>query len=91
MGLERIMASSKLDVRNLEFLDEVARSLKPFEVSQSSLVNLCVGIVRRLSQRGEISLEPKSLQMLLGNAGSTAVPEGTSGTAGIEVKKRRSA
>jgi hypothetical protein len=75
MGLERIMTSSKLDVRNMEFLDEVARSLKPFEVSQSSLVNICVGIVRRLTQRGQISFTPAGLQEFLGN-------EGTAGNAG---------
>lgn len=69
MGLERVMASSKLSPENAEFLDDVARSLRPYPVSQSSLVDTMVSIVRKLSRNGTVNLEPKALQELLGNEG----------------------
>jgi hypothetical protein len=66
MGQERTMVSSKLSAENLEFLDEWERNLKPHNVSQSSLVDLCVRIVRQLHRHGDLSLEPQALQELLG-------------------------
>jgi hypothetical protein len=67
MGMERVMASSKLSVENAEFLDEWERRLKPYKTSESSLVDLAVRIVRHLVARGELNLDPKALQELLGN------------------------
>lgn len=66
MGLERTMVSSKLSAENTEFLDELARRLKPYEVSQSSLVNTLVRIIRQLEVKGKISLTPEGLQELFG-------------------------
>jgi len=66
MGMERVMASSKLDRESAEFLDDMAKSMRPYEVSQSSLMNLCVRIVKRAVERGDLSLEPRRLQELLG-------------------------
>jgi hypothetical protein len=65
MGVERITVSAKLSLENMEFLDELAHRLRPYEVSQSSLVNTLVRIVRQLEATGKISLEPKQLQTLL--------------------------
>ena len=47
------------------FLDDWARRLRPFPVSQSSLIDLCVRIVRRLYAKGDISLTPEALRTLL--------------------------
>ena len=65
MGVERTMVSAKLSPENIDFLDEQRRLLRPYEVSLSSLVDLCVRIVRELHGRGELSLEPKQLRTLL--------------------------
>jgi hypothetical protein len=65
MGLERMMVSAKISPENLEFLDQWGRHLKPHDVSQSSLVDLSVRIVRQLHLRGDLSLEPEALQDLL--------------------------
>src|SRR5439155_11849984 len=46
--VERTMVSAKFDDANLEFLDMWSRLQKPYAVSQSSLVNLAVSIVRKL-------------------------------------------
>jgi hypothetical protein len=75
MGLERTLVSSKLSPENVEFLSEMERSLKPYSVSQSSLLDLCIRIVRQLHRRGDLSLSPTALQELLGT-------EGRPGTAG---------
>ena len=66
MGIDRTMVSAKLSRENVDFLDDRQRSLRPYEVSVSSLVNLCVRIVRELHAKGELSLEPEQLQKLLG-------------------------
>lgn len=79
MGIERVMASSKLDRESAEFLDDMAKSLRPYEVSQSSLVNLCVRIVRNSVQRGDLNLDPRSLQEFLGTESRPGRP-GTTGT-----------
>jgi hypothetical protein len=57
--------STKLSPENLDFLSKQRRSLRPYDISLSSLVNLCVRIVRRLHDRGELSLEPLQLQAQL--------------------------
>jgi hypothetical protein len=69
MGIEKVMASSKLSVENAEFLDGWARRFRPYGVSQSSLMDLALRIVRRLEATGELSLEPPALQALLGTNG----------------------
>ena len=66
MGIERSATSAKLSPENFEFLLERRRSLRPYEVSVSSLVNLCVRIVRELHTKGELNLEPAELQKLCG-------------------------
>jgi hypothetical protein len=66
MGIERTLASAKLSSENIEFLEEWRRRLAPYDVSQSSLINLCVGIVRQLHAKGALRLEPKELQALFG-------------------------
>jgi hypothetical protein len=57
--------TTKLSPENLDFLSNQRRSLRPYDISLSSLVNLCVRIVRRLYARGELSLEPLQLQAQL--------------------------
>lgn len=47
------------------FLYDRRRALRPYDVSISSLVDLCVRIVRELHVKGELSLEPEQLQKLL--------------------------
>lgn len=69
MGLERTMVSSKLSPENVEFLSDMERSLKPYSVSQSSLLDLCVRIVRQLHRQGKVNLKPAELQELLGTEG----------------------
>jgi hypothetical protein len=69
MGLERTMVSSKLSPENVEFLSDMERSLKPYSVSQSSLLDLCIRIVRHLHREGKVSLQPEALQELLGTEG----------------------
>ena len=64
------MVSSKLSPENTEFLDEWSRQLKPLTVSQSSLVDLSVRIVRHLFMAGKLSLEPRALQEFLGTEGT---------------------
>lgn len=66
MGVERVMVSSKLDRENAEFLDEIAANFKPYEVSQSSLVNTLLRVIRRLHYEGKLDLEPRALQALMG-------------------------
>ena len=65
MGLERKATSTKLSLDNYEFIDDMHHKLRPYEVSHSSLINLCVSIVRQLHVKGELSLEPEHLQKLL--------------------------
>lgn len=67
MGIERTAVSTKLSPENMEFIDEWAQSLKPLDVSASSLVDLSVRIVRNLVATGKLSREPKALQDFLGN------------------------
>jgi len=69
MGLERTMVSSKLSPENVEFLSDMERSLKPYSVSQSSLLDLCIRIVRQLHRQGKVNLQPAALQELLGTEG----------------------
>jgi len=69
MGIERASVSTKLSPENIEFLDELIYRLRPYEVSQSSLVNTLIRIIRQLEAMGKISLEPKQLQATLGNRG----------------------
>ena len=74
MGLERASVSTKLSPENEEFLYEWLRSLKPYDISESALLNKCADIVRTLVGRGQLSLEPKKLQAFLenGSNGSNA-------------------
>ena len=65
MARHRTLVSSNLSPENFEFLDAQRRALRPYDISHSSLVNLCVRIVRRLHARGELSLEPLQLQAQL--------------------------
>ena len=65
MANDRTAVSTNLSPENLDFLIKQRRSLRPYDISLSSLVNLCVRIVRRLHGRGELSLEPLQLQAQL--------------------------
>lgn len=65
MGIERGLVSVKMVQENMNFLDELRRKVWPYEISRSSLVNMCVGIVKHLYERGDIGVEPKQLQALL--------------------------
>lgn len=65
MGIERMAISSKLSPENVEFLEQQKRALRPYDVSISSLINVCVRIVREMHARGELSLKPEDLQKLL--------------------------
>jgi hypothetical protein len=64
-----------LSPENIDFLDERRRLLRPYEVSRRSLVDLCVGIVRQLHTRGELSLEPEQLQALFTTDRSEIIAE----------------
>ena len=75
MGLERTMVSSKLSPENVEFLTDMERSLKPYSVSQSSLLDLCVRIVRQLHRQGKVNLQPAEVQELLGTEGRPGTAE----------------
>jgi hypothetical protein len=75
MGLERTMVSSKLSPENVEFLSDMERSLKPYSVSQSSLLDLCIRIVRQLHRQGKVNLQPAALQELLGTEGRPGTTE----------------
>jgi len=75
MGMERTMVSSKLSPENVEFLSDMERSLKPYSVSQSSLLDLCIRIVRQLHRQGKVSLQPEALQELLGTEGRPGTAE----------------
>jgi len=55
----------ELSPENIDFLDEQRRSLRPYDISKDSLVDLCVRIVRQLHARGKLSLEPEHLRTLL--------------------------
>jgi hypothetical protein len=80
LGQERASVSTKLSAENEEFLYEWLRSLRPYDVSESGIVNKSLDIVRTLVRRGELSLEPKALQAFLenggngSNAGNVALP-----------------
>lgn len=76
MGLERTMVSSKLSPENVEFLSDMERSLKPYSVSQSSLLDLCIRIVRQLHRQGKVNLQPAALQELLGTDGRPGTADG---------------
>lgn len=65
MGIERSMASAKYSPENMDFLREVERSLWPYEISQSSLMNSLLDILRRLHRKGDIDLTPAALQASL--------------------------
>lgn len=78
------MVSSKLSEENTEFLYEIERNLRPYEVSQSSLVNLMVTIARRLYRRGDLNLEPQSLQELLGTERTLS----TAGTKAVQIGRK---
>jgi len=65
MSAERAEVSTKLSPENFDFLNKQRRSLRPYDISLSSLVNLCVRIVRQLHVSGQLSLEPLQLQAQL--------------------------
>jgi hypothetical protein len=65
MAVERAEVSTKLSPENFDFLNKQRRLFRPYDISLSSLVNLCVRIVRQLHARGELSLEPLQLQAQL--------------------------
>jgi len=65
MAVERAEVATKLSPENFDFLNKQRRLFRPYAVSLSSLVNLCVRIVRQLHARGELSLEPLQLQAQL--------------------------
>ena len=69
MGIERQVVSSKMNAENLEFLAFLSEQIQPYEISLSSLINLCVSIVRTLFIKGEIALNPRALQVLLRHKG----------------------
>lgn len=73
MGMERLMASAKLSQRNAEFLDDWARQLRPYEISQSSLIDRAVDIVRTLVRSGKLKLDPESMQALVGTESSESL------------------
>ena len=74
-GKRAATVSARLDPENLEFLDERLLRLRPYDVSRSSLINLCVRIVRQLEARGDLSLEPEQLRKLLATNTSDIVAE----------------
>jgi len=65
MVVKRTAVSTKLSLKNFAFLDKQRRFFRPYDISMSSLVNLCVRVVRQLHARGELSLEPLQLQAQL--------------------------
>ena len=65
MGIEKQLVSSKMRSENIEFLNWRVEVMQPYEVSFSSLVDLCVSIVRAQFMKGEIALGPAALQVLL--------------------------
>jgi len=65
VGVERKTVSAKLAPENSDFIADLKYKLRPYEISRSSLINLCVRIVRQLYTKGELSLEPEQLQKLL--------------------------
>lgn len=64
---EEDLPLEELSPENIDFLDEQRRSLRPYDVSRDSLVDLCVRIVRQLNARGKLSLEPEDLRTMLTN------------------------
>lgn len=85
MGLERMAVSTKLAPYNLEFIEEWAKSLRPHPVSDSSLVDLCVSIVRLQARAGTLDLAPEALQVFLRNEGKAE----NGGNASKEGKARK--
>lgn len=67
MGIERTAVSAKVSSEIERFLWEWSESLKPYEVSMSSLLQRCAEIVKVMVARGDLSLEPKALQEFLEN------------------------
>ena len=65
MVVKRTAVSTKLSPETFAFLDKQRRFFRPYDISMSSLVNLCVRVVRQLHERGELSLEPLQLQAQL--------------------------
>lgn len=65
MGIEKSMASAKYSSENMDFLREVERSLWPYEISQSSLLDSLLTILRRHVRKGDIDLSPGALQASL--------------------------
>ncbi len=63
--MERETISAKHSPENIEFLEDWGREFRPYPISDSALVDLCVSIVRTLRRKGTISLEPGALQGLL--------------------------
>lgn len=57
--------SAKVSPEIEEFLYEWSKSLKPYNVSSSSLLERCAEIVMVMVKRGELNLEPKALQDFL--------------------------
>ena len=56
---------TRLLPKNVEFLDEWVLALSAYKVTESSLVDLCVSIVRVLYDRGQLSLS-ESLSLAVG-------------------------
>jgi len=69
VGIEKHLVSSKMRQENVEFLAFLSEQIQPYEVSISSLIDLCVSIVRSLFMSGEIALNPNALQVLLRHKG----------------------
>ncbi len=69
MGVEKQLVSSKMRAENVDFLMWLSSQVEPYEVSLSSLIDLCVSIVRALFIKGEIALGPAALQVLLRQTG----------------------
>lgn len=65
MGIEKSMASAKYSPENMDFIREIERSLWPYELTQSSLMNSLLDILRRLHGKGDIDLSPAALQARL--------------------------
>jgi hypothetical protein len=55
----------KLSTDSLDFLRSWVRQLQPYDVSDDSLVELSLQIVRLLHARGQLDLRPEGLHQLL--------------------------
>jgi len=64
MGKKSAVVSAHLSPENIEFIEDWYRQLRPHPISLSSLVDLCVKIVRKLHEQGQLESSPAALQKL---------------------------